>query len=205
MFGDAFGTVYTTTANLAATVSGGLIKNGANILTLTGANTYTGPTVVNAGTLALGATGTIANSSQFFVATPNSTFSVAAPTTFAANQSVAGQGIILGNGNALTLNGGVTPGVTAAVGSVGTLTVTTTGALTLGNTAVVAFDILAPGTQDLISTGKGTLTLAGTLNLNLGANLPAGTYTLFSGLAAAATARTTSRSAPGTPTATARW
>ena len=41
----------TGSAGLVANVSGGLTKNGAGILTLTGSNNYTGPTTVNSGTL----------------------------------------------------------------------------------------------------------------------------------------------------------
>lgn len=39
--------------------TGGLTKNGAGILTLTGANTYNGPTLISAGTLQIGAGGTV--------------------------------------------------------------------------------------------------------------------------------------------------
>jgi len=40
-------------ATMAAVASGGLVKNGNGILTLAGANTYSGPTVVNGGKLAV--------------------------------------------------------------------------------------------------------------------------------------------------------
>ena len=43
---------------------GGLTKNGANALTLSGTNTYTGPTTVNAGNLAFSSTAATPAGSQ---------------------------------------------------------------------------------------------------------------------------------------------
>lgn len=62
--------------------AGGLIKNGAGGQTLTGNNTYTGDTVVNAGTLFIGAGGTtgsitgnlVNNASVFFFRSDDSTY-----------------------------------------------------------------------------------------------------------------------------------
>lgn len=48
--------------------NGGLTKNGGNVLVLKGANTYTGPTTINAGTLTLASTGDIADASAIQVA-----------------------------------------------------------------------------------------------------------------------------------------
>ena len=47
---------------LGGTRDGGLVKSGAGTLTLTGANTFTGKTIVNAGTLTMGAGGSLTNS-----------------------------------------------------------------------------------------------------------------------------------------------
>ena len=47
---------------------GGLVKRGAGTLTLSGANTYTGPTVVEGGILALSGTGTLGTGSGLSVA-----------------------------------------------------------------------------------------------------------------------------------------
>jgi autotransporter-associated beta strand protein len=53
---------------LDAAADGGLVKRGAGTLTLTGANTYTGGTVVEGGILALSGTGTLGTGSSLSVA-----------------------------------------------------------------------------------------------------------------------------------------
>ena len=164
-----------------AATDGGLTKTGTGTLTLTAANTYTGRTTVSVGTLALGPNGSIANSNQVRIAA-GATFSVNATTAFSvpAAQTLTGTGILAGGSSNLTLSGILAPGATPAVGTVGTLSIATTGTLTLAGTT--QFDLLAANNKDLISATGANLTLGGVLALNAGASLPAGTYTLFSGL-----------------------
>jgi fibronectin-binding autotransporter adhesin len=51
-------------------------KDGAGLLTLTGANTYTGVTTIDSGTLAIGAGGSIATSSELNLASSGTTFNI---------------------------------------------------------------------------------------------------------------------------------
>lgn len=105
--------------NGANAADGGLTKTGAGTLTLSGANTYTGGTKITTGTLALGATGSINNSSTIIVGA-NTTFNVSAVTggyTLAAGQTLSGTGTLVGAaGIAGTLSPGNSPG-TLAVGN----------------------------------------------------------------------------------------
>jgi autotransporter-associated beta strand protein len=101
----------TTVANVI-TGGGGLIQNSANTLTLSGGNTYTGATTVNAGTLSVN--GSIASSSL---------------TTVNPGGTLGGNGIV---GNT-TINGGtLSPG-----NSIGTLTVAGNLVLTAASTYMV--------------------------------------------------------------------
>jgi autotransporter-associated beta strand protein len=90
----------------------------------TAINTYTGPTIVQTGTLTLNG------------ALPNS------PVT-ATTGTLGGTGFI----NTATLNGGtLSPG--SGVGNVGTITA---GNLTLTNTVALAFDLQSPGASDYVN------------------------------------------------------
>ena len=161
-------------APLIGANNGRLTKVGTGNLTLTGASSYTGNTVVGQGTLQLGAGGSINNSTSINVL-PGATFTVNGTTTTPASQDLAGSGTI--NGGALTLgaSGTIHPG---GAGQYGTLTFAS--GLTLPSTATATFDLDAQQSpQDDQIAVTGTLT-CGSANvvINPGPNFGPGTYIL---------------------------
>jgi uncharacterized protein (TIGR03382 family) len=109
---------------------GGLTKNGAGTLTLSAANTYTGATAINAGTLALASSGSLSST----------TYSIAAGATY----DVSTQAYSL-NGKSITLSlDAVNPGFIKDLGNTFTLT---GGALTLN------FTTGAPGSSYTLYSG----------------------------------------------------
>ena len=146
-----FGSV---TANYPITGAGTLAVIGPGGVTLTATNTYTGASIVSAGTLGLGFGGTIQQSPLI---------SLAAGTTFDVSQVsdfhlVSGQ-TLSGSGN-FTVNGGMTANsgsiiLPGGVSSAGTLNV---GSLTLTPGSVLNLDL--GHSQDLINVTN-ALTLNG--------------------------------------------
>jgi len=129
----------------------GLAKLGANTLTLTGANTYTGPTNVNAGTLVLGAAGEVLNNTAVTVA--NGATLVTTPSTGGISIGTAGgAGLTLSGGSSLLL-GGTTP-ATAASTTFNTLTLN--GNLSIGGssaTAGLTFNLNGTSNDELVVSG----------------------------------------------------
>ena len=130
--------------------SGGLLKTGAGTVTLSGSNTYTGLTEVQAGTLTLGnASNTIANTAPVTVS--GGILNVASPDTV---------GVV-------TLSSGTISGTAALTGSSYLLT----------NTGTVSA-ILAGASITLTKTGAGTVVLSGNNTYTGLTDVQAGTLSL---------------------------
>ncbi|HEY1790192.1 MAG TPA: autotransporter-associated beta strand repeat-containing protein, partial [Verrucomicrobiae bacterium] len=158
---------------------------GGGTLTLSGADTYSGATLINRGTLALSGSGSIAASTNINVASGailNVSGLGSGLFTLSSVQSLSGIGTVQGNvaDNSGTM---ILPG---GNGTIGTLTVS--GNLTLGGNGrgIVSLDLTTNTTaggiyNDLVVVG-GALNVAGptTVNLNYLDGLPSiGAYTLF--------------------------
>ena len=131
--------------------AGGVHKLGANTLTLTGANSYTGGTIIDGGTLALsGASGSIAGSVTL----------AATGTGFDIAGAVGGRTIDSLSGAA---------GSTVALGA---------NTLTLGDATSTAFDGVISGTGSVHKQGAGTLTFGGTNTYAGGTVINGGTLAL---------------------------
>lgn len=143
-------------SSMDATGVASLTKNGSGIWNLSGTNSYTGATTVNAGTLNV--TGTLGNTS----------------VTVASGAAFAYAGALGGSLTAAN-NATIIIGDALTAGSTGTLTVG--GNLTLNDSTVLLFDL---GTSsDLIQANGSTITLDGIVRVTQGAGFTAGTYKLI--------------------------
>ncbi|MBB4098719.1 autotransporter outer membrane beta-barrel domain-containing protein [Sphingomonas kyeonggiensis] len=162
--------------------AGGLVKDGAGALVLSGDSIYTGGTTINAGILQLGAggttgsvTGAIANNGELWfsrsdnVTAANPISGSGSITKFGANTlTLTGTNSYAGatnvNGGTLLVNGDQS----AATGLI-----TVAAGATLGGTGILggSVDMSAGGTLAAGSNGVGTLTINGNLALGSGSHL----------------------------------
>jgi autotransporter-associated beta strand protein len=138
----------------------GFTKGGAGTMELTAANSYSGVTNVQQGILKLGASGSIASSSQIILGA-STTLDVSAVSggwTLGSSQTLSGTGSVSGNATiAGTLNIGSSPGTMNVTGDLGLGSLSTWN-VELGGTGVLDFDRLFV---------SGQLAAGGTINVSL--------------------------------------
>ncbi len=157
------------TGTAAGTKDGGLTKIGTGILTLSAANTYTGTTAVNAGTLAISANGGLAKGNVTIAA--GSTLTLAAGVTAAHNAST-GTTLTLAATSTINLNATIAGTVQDTYGAIviagvsqllpGTYGSATSNAAHVfpeftGNGDVLLTPVPEPGTWTLLGVGMGLL------------------------------------------------
>jgi fibronectin-binding autotransporter adhesin len=180
--------------------SGGLNKAGNGVLSLSGNNTYLGPTNVSGGTLWISPSGSLASPAINVAA--GATLAVTAATNLTGNSITvspsgvfdttgAGSGLVLAAGNLLTagrpgnpgidINGSLTlAGGTLNVGGSGTAaTLTESGNLTLAG-GVLAVDIASTSASDLVNVANLNLSGPTVIGINApGGLLANGNYPLI--------------------------
>ncbi|MDA9465120.1 autotransporter family protein [Bradyrhizobium sp. CCBAU 53415] len=148
---------------------GGLTKTGAGTFTLTDNSTYTGATVVQAGTLALTGTGSIASSSRVVA---NATFDISGVTGAGTSiQSLAGTGTVNLGAETLTITN-ANDAFAGAINGTGGLAVTggtqtLSGVNTYNGATTVAGGTLRAGSAGAFSAASAYVASAGgTFDLN---------------------------------------
>ncbi len=157
--------------NGSASSNGSLVKEGTGTFTLTNANTYTGSTTVNGGTLNV--TGSIASTS---VAVNNSGVLQVDGASLVDTAQVA-----LNGSGKLKLDGSETIGaLTGAAGATVDLGANT---LTTGDAASTTFAGIMSGSGGLVKQGAGTFSITGNNTFTGSTNVKAGTLSVTGALA----------------------
>ena len=185
--------------SIAAPISGGfgVTKAGSGTLVVSGANSFTGPTTVNAGTVQLGAAGsgtsTPLGSAGAVVASGAAldlngfSLSAALPLTINGTGITSGGALLNSSTTAATYSGLLTLGAASSVIANGSITLsnagTITGAgfgLTLGGTGTAStlVSIVGTGAGTVTKSGTGTWVVSGASTYTGATNITAGTLKL---------------------------
>jgi autotransporter-associated beta strand protein len=164
-----------TNVGVIATATGTLTKNGAGILTLSGASTYSGATTVSAGTLTVEATGSVTTASNILFTVSGATAVANIAGTYT---STGGGGLAINSGGILNTSGNVSfSGANTQALLLGTAGGSGTWNVTAGSVSV---NYLSNG----FGIGNGG---AGTMNVSGGSVTVAGSNTFGVGFAAGGT------------------
>ena len=149
----------------------GIVKNGAGTLELTGASNYRGSTSINNGTLALGSSNRLYDSSALNVS--GGTFSIGTysetlgAVTLTSGAISGSSGILTGSSYAVESGS-----VSAILGGTGALTKTTAGTLELTNINTYSGGTTVNGGNLLLnSSSTSSAAVRGTVTVNTGATL----------------------------------
>ncbi len=171
------------------TAGGALTVSGPGTLQLAAANTYTGATYVNNGTLQLVTGGSIANSSGIELSTGTTLNVNQITATLPSTQSLTGSGTVY-TSSLVTINGILTPETYTdgtLTSTIGTLTFSggtnAKSLLQLSSTSLsnMAIQGFGSGQFDQITDGPlgGTVTFGGTLDVNMAGVTGAGSAQIF--------------------------
>jgi fibronectin-binding autotransporter adhesin len=166
-FADNNATGSTVISGVIATGAGTVTKNGAGTVTLAGANTYTGATAVNAGTLAVSADNNLGATTAALTlngGTLQSTATFTLNSGHAVTLGTAGGTFNTDPATTLTFNG-VTSG-TGALNKTGAGTLTLGGANTYTGATNINAGTLTLGASNVLATTAVTVANAATFNVN---------------------------------------
>jgi fibronectin-binding autotransporter adhesin len=164
--------------NTASGTTTSVIKDGAGVLTFGGANTYTGDTRIEAGTLTVAPGGTLGNGSDIFIAGGASLRLMTNVTVGSFQGANTNASVFIGAAQRLTMNGTNKGTVTqnARITGDGGLTLAAAGNTVLrltGDNDFTGSTIVSGGTLELAATGAGqsALRLSAQIQVASGATL----------------------------------